>query len=192
MAIEYDIFLNDGAGGPIDYGTAVASVSALTWTSSALTPGDWRFGVRARDTVTGLSESNVDAAVEVVIGGGYQDVSGVPPAPVGLAATPTKGGGARVTWSYPYQRSAARPTGFHVYAGTPSVSYATPVATVTAADLLHYSASIAGLSDGSTYQIAVRAYSTDLAGTHEEANDAVVTLLADSTPPDMVDYLTAS
>ena len=64
MATAYHIYTNTGAGDPINYASPVATVSALTWTSSALSyPGTWSFGVRAFDTVSGLEEQNLDCSV---------------------------------------------------------------------------------------------------------------------------------
>lgn len=191
MATSYRIYSNDGAGGPIDYGTVLATVSGLTWSTSALAAGTWRFGVRAFDTVSGLEESNVDAVVEIVIETGtLADVSAVPRAPVALTAVATAGGTAHVAWTYPLNRGV-QPAGFHVYLGSPTPDYGSPVATVDARPLgdPRYSIDLAGLVDGTTYQIAVRAYAaTGL----EEQNTAVVSATADSTPPANVQFLTAT
>jgi len=133
-----------------------------------------------------------------VVSAGLADLTAVPGAPAGLSAVATAGGGAHVTWSYPLGRGV-QPTGFHVYQGTPAVSYAAPVATVLAgpgalpyaaggAGLVRYRADLAGLADGVSYQIAVRAYNA----LGEETNVVVVTVVGNATPPADVTNLTAS
>lgn len=188
MATQYHVYGNDGAGGPIDYGTVLATASALTWDTSALTAGLWRFGVRAFDTVSGLEEANVDAVVDIAISAGLADVSAVPAAPAGLTAAATAGGGAHIAWTWPPSRGP-QPTGFHVYLGSPTPSYGSPAATVAfTAGKTRYSTDLTGLSDGTDYQIAVRTYNA----LGEETNLFVATVTGNSAAPADVQNLAAS
>ena len=48
MATIYNVYGNDGAGGPVDYSAPVATTSATTWSSAPLAaPGLHRCAVRA-------------------------------------------------------------------------------------------------------------------------------------------------
>lgn len=188
MAIEYRVYANDGAGGPVDYGTVVATVAGLTWDTPPLAaPSDTTFAVRAFDTVSGLAEQNVDARVRVRIDAAGADVSGLPNAPTGLSARATGGGGAAVAWLYNAGGQGGKPTGFKVYIGTPSVSYATPALTVPyAAGRVAFIGRLAGLAAGA-YQVAVRAYNA--AG--EEPNAIIAPLVIPAGGPAPVDALAA-
>jgi len=70
MATQYRIYKNDGAGGPIDYGTVVATVTSGTTydTAPIATGSDVRFAVRAFDSLSTQEEKNVDAFVRIVTG----------------------------------------------------------------------------------------------------------------------------
>ncbi|MBU6430279.1 MAG: hypothetical protein KGR26_14790, partial [Cyanobacteria bacterium REEB65] len=105
-------------------------MDGLSFQTSALSPGTWEFGVRAFDPTTGLEEANVDAAVTIVIGSDGSDQTGLPSAPVGLLAVGQPGASVRLHWTV--ATSGNPPTGFHVYLGVGSPSYASPVATVAA------------------------------------------------------------
>jgi hypothetical protein len=94
-------------------------------------------------------------------------------------------GGYRVTWHWPYP---ADPTGFHVYLGSPTPNYATPVATVPATGKQHYRFDGTGLTSGTVYQVAVRAYNA----VGEEANVVVASVTGNTTAPANVDALTAT
>lgn len=190
MATHYHVYASDGLGGPVDYSAAVATVSGLTWASPALAAGSrWTFAVRAFDTVSGLEESNLDARASVALDAARADVTGVPNPPTGLTARATAGGTARVTWAYNPGGQGGAPTGFRVYAGTPAVGYATPAATVAySAGSPSFSATLAGLTDGAAYVVAVRSYNA----TAEEANTSTVTLTADATGPSQVPSLVAT
>jgi hypothetical protein len=189
MSLLYDIFSGDHAGGPVDYTTPVATVSGLTWTGPALPPSSTtRFGVRARDTVSGLSELNTDAAVTIPVSAAGTDLGGLPAAPGGLRVTATAGGSALVEWAWPYLRGP-RPTGFRIYQGVGSVSYAAPAGTVAyLGPRVPPRAVLAGLADGTTYQIAVRAYNA----VGEEPNTIAVAVTADATAPANPENLTAT
>jgi hypothetical protein len=78
MALVYDIFRGSG-GDPPDVSAPVATVSALTWTDPAVAPGaTTSYLVRARDTVSGLSDRNGDARLDVTVGPSGLDFTGVP------------------------------------------------------------------------------------------------------------------
>ena len=64
-------------------------------------PGQYRFGVRAFDSSTGLEEQNIDAAVLLSLDAAGNDVTRVPFPPVGLRAFPKAGGVVRVEWICP-------------------------------------------------------------------------------------------
>jgi hypothetical protein len=188
VATHYHIYGNLGGGGPIDYSTVVATVATLSWSTPALAASSrWKYGLRSFDTVSGLEEKNVDAVVEIVLSGSQADVTNLPASPQHLTVTPTSGGGCRVEWSYPAITSS-RPTGFHVYVGTPTPNYASVAATVAYTfGRLTYRATLSGLSNGVVYQVGVRSYNA----TGEEANVATVEVTGKATPPSNVDSLTA-
>ncbi len=189
-ALVYSIYANDGAGGPIDYLTPIAVTQSLSWASSALTyPGEWKFGVRVSSLASGLEEKNLDASIRLLLNSSGADITNRPPAPVALRAFARANGSIRVEWAYPYPSlGSRRPTGFHVYLGSPTVSYASPVATIPFTGLPVHIADIVGLTDGTTYAIGVRAYNA----TAEESNTASVSVLADATGPTAVVGLTAT
>lgn len=189
MGISYHVYANDGAGGPIDYTTPIGTATGLSFSPPALEPsGDYRFGVRAFDDVTGYEEMNVDAAVEIILDAANHDITARPAAPTHLTATPQKGAAIRLDWSYPYvPGTVAQPTGFHVYRGTGGVvNYGAVAATVSyTRGVLHYTATLTGLVDGTVYTIGVRAYNA----VSEEPNTATVTATADGTGPASVSGL---
>jgi hypothetical protein len=190
--ISYNIYANDGAGGPVDYTTVVANTAGLTWTSGALGLSSRnRFAVRATDGVN--EEENVDAHVDVIVNAAGADVTFVPFAPRGLVARNIAAIGAacrvRLDWSCPSYDRDHMPTGFRVYRGTTAPNYGVVIATVTySAGKQHYSATMTGLTDATAYGFGVRAYNA----TGQEANDIVVTITADATPPDEADDLAAT
>lgn len=175
------MYRNDGAGGPIDYASPVATVSGLTWTHTSPGNGRWSYAVRARDTSTSLVERNADAVVDVTISGGA-DVTARPDPPTMLSVGQAAPGSVDVTWAWIPKARRPEPTGFRVYvtAGT-SVSYASPAATVPyARSRAGYTARVSGLTPGSTYAVGVRSYNA--AGS--EANAAARTIaVAPSTAP---------
>lgn len=193
MSTRYRVYKNDGAGGPVDYGTVVATVtSGTSCVASALaTPSDTTFAVRAYDSVSGLEEDNVDCRVRIVIDAAGVDVTNRPNAPVGLTARATAGGGAVVEWGYATAGQRGAPTGFKVWATAgASVNYAvSPAATVSyAAGRPSHTATLTGLVDGTSYSIGVRA--TNAKG--DETNTNKTTVVGDSTGPDAVEGLTAT
>lgn len=191
MSLEYRIFRGDSADGPVDYAAPVATVTTLTWTGSALPLGSTtRFAVRARDTVTGLTELNTDAVATIAVDAAGADLAGLPAAPAGVLAAAIAGGAVRVDWAWPYARGPY-PTGFRVYTdgGTGTVDYAAVRATaVFAGPGVPGRATVAGLADGTTCKFAVRAHNAS----GEERNVATATATADATPPANVQVLTAT
>ena len=190
MAIVYQVFSNDGAGGPSDYSTVVATVSGTSYTTGALTAsGDYRFAVRAKDTATGLAEANTQASVRIVLDSAGNEIGRVPNAPFAVAARATSGG-CQVTWSYFAAGQAGAPTDFLVYltAGvTPSLT--TPAATVAyQPGLAGYSCQLGGLSDATTYTVSVVSMGT---GASAASAASSATVIGDTTPPSNVDSLAA-
>ena len=158
MAIRYHVYSNDLAGGPVDYGTPVADVATPGYVSAPLPFGsDATFAVRAYDDVTGLEEKNIQARVNVVTGPAGEDLSDRPsPVPYVAAYGRTEG---VVFVAWPAAPFGPPPDGYRVYAGTPAVSYASPVATVAFAPLTdRYGVELTGLTPGATYEFAVVAY----------------------------------
>jgi hypothetical protein len=190
MSISYHVYSGDTSGGPVDYSAPVATVSTLTWDTPALAANTVvTYAVRAFDTVSGLEEQNVDARVTIRVDAAQADVTGLPNAPTGLTATPGAGATARVAWQYHPGGQGGAPTGFRVYAGTPTPDYGTIAATVPySAGRSAYLATLPGLTNGSVYQVAARAYNA--IGT--ESNAVVASFTADGTGPDPVDGLTAT
>lgn len=189
--LAYQVYGNGGYGGPVDYADPLATVFALSWSPPALAPGsDWTFAVRTVDGATGLVDLNTDARVRIVVGLDGSDRSAIPTSPVGLTATPTAGAGLRVSWSYLPAPGSPAATSFAawVQAGASVDFAATPTATVKATGAGGYSASVAGLVDGTTYAVGVRA----LCGTTPDPNTTTVTATADATGPAAVDTLTAT
>jgi hypothetical protein len=126
--MNYNIYMGDHAGGPVDYSAPVATATDAdrAWTTPALPRGSaTRIGVRSVDPATGLEESNVDCVVTVRIDADGNDVSLRPTSPLGLAAAPMGIGGLLVSWRYLGGGSAIAP--------------------------------IAGLIPGQAYAVAVRA-----------------------------------
>jgi hypothetical protein len=88
-AIGYHVYSNTGAGEAINYGSIIATVYALTYTTGPLSyPADWKFGVRAFYTGNGLEEKNLDAAVEIILDASGHDITNRPAPPTGLRAFP--------------------------------------------------------------------------------------------------------
>lgn len=194
MSISYRVYGDDGdgTGGPINYATPVATVSALTFTTGPLAfPGVYSFLVRAFDTVTGLEDQNGDARVTVRLDATGKDISLLPNAPAGLTATPLAAGGAKVSWIYGPAGQGSKPTGFHVYVGIGTPNYATPAATVAfhgGAPSTPYFAKLTGLTGGTTYAVGVRTYNAS----GEETNVSTASITAVTAGPSPVVSLTST
>lgn len=193
MSIVYDVFKGNSSAGPIDYTTVVTTTSSLSVVLAALALGSsTRFGVRTRDTVTGLSDHNTDARVLVTVSAAGADVTLAPRPPQAVRALPAAGATVVVEWAAPDPDPTRTATGFHVYIGTGSVSYTSAVATVLYSTRrpgqYTFRATLTGLTDGTTYQVGVRAYNA--AG--EETNTSAVAVTASGTGPTAVASLSAS
>ena len=189
--ICYRVYANQGLGDPINYAIPVSIVTNLNWTSGSLNvPGQYKFGVRAFDSATGLEDQNVDTALLLSLDAAGNDVTKVPSPPVGLRAFPKAGGAVRVEWVCPISDPSSQPDGFHVYItlGSP-VNYSEPATTVpwSSGRFGDFKTDQAGLTDGFLYSISVRAYSAN----GEESNTVAVTVKADGTPPSLVNSLEA-
>ena len=124
MSIQYRIYSGNNAGGPVDYGTVLAITASLSIAMPALANNTTTiFAVRTYDTVTMLDDANADAQVKIIVDGAGLDATNRPHAPASIRALPTATG-ATIEWSYPYQETANRPTGFHVYVTAATISYA--------------------------------------------------------------------
>jgi hypothetical protein len=187
--LHYNIYINSGSGGPVDYSDPIGAVMTTTWTTSGLAaPGTWSFGVRAADG--NGEEENLDCAVTIVLDASGNDISARPAPPIGLRAFPLAGGAVRVEWYYTPVRESA-PVGFNVYLG-PGVTpnYATPTAVVAygSGRFNTFVADLLGLTDGMAYSIGVRAFNAS----GEEANTTSAGVTADATGPLPVDLLIAT
>lgn len=189
MAIQYHIYKGNASGGPIDYGTVVATTAGLTYATPALAlSSTTRYAVRSFDTVSSLEEANVDATVRIVVDAGGADVTLRPNAPGQLAIRPILAGGLRVSWTYNSGGQGGAPTSFRVWATAGgSVNYAaSPLATVPyVAGILFYSTDLTGLTGGTSYAVGVRATNA----TGDELNTTFVSAVADTTGPDAVEGL---
>lgn len=194
MATNYRIYRNSGGGpsDPIDYATVIASGASSPITLPALTaPGDYLIGIRAYDTVSGDEETNADAWFRLRIDAGGADITALPNAPGDVGAVAVGTTSMLVTWTYAAVDQGGAPTGFRVWANTGALDYLAAVqATVAyAAGQAVYSATITGLSAGSTYAVGVRAYNA----TGTEPNTAAATTLdMPSGGPEAAEGLTAA
>jgi hypothetical protein len=187
-ALRGRVYSNGGTGGPVDTSAAYAGPVDTPYTTGTLTPGDWTFLVRVFDSGSGLEEGNLEATFRVLIAPDGSDATGVPRAPTGLSARPDAAGTLAVSWVYflPYgsagSASAAgrpAPTGFHVYAGTGPLSYATPALTAPYQGADSSSVKLTGLTPGVPVTVAVRAFNA--AG--EEVNAVTVTATPSGDAP---------
>lgn len=157
MAIEYHVYANDYAGGPVDYTTPVATVSAPTYTPAAIPfDSDVTFAVRAFDTVSTLEERNVTVRFRLLTGPAGEDLNNVPLPPPFVSVTPYGADTLAVSWVP--SKVGPTPTEYRVYAGTPTVSYAVAVETEDHLDMPAFRVLLTGLTAGSEYEVAVKAF----------------------------------
>lgn len=186
--VNYHVYKNNDAGGPVDYSTVIATVTVPSYTYVSVFPCDTIIAIRAFDPATGLEEQNVSARCRVRLDASGNNISAVPNAPDGLTVRPGAGGSALAQWAYNAGGQGGAPTGFHVYIGTPTVSFGSPVASAPySTGRLLFSANLSGLSNA-TYQVVVRAYNA----TTEETNTNAVTFTASSIGPLPVEDLTGT
>lgn len=188
----YNIYSNDGTGGPIDYNSPIGSTTNLSVAIGPLAaPSDNRFAVRTFDPSTGLQEANTAACVRILIDRDGTDITSRPNPPHALVVRPIAGGGCRVAWAYSPAGQGGAPVGFYVYL-TPgnTASYTTSAATVAyLAGATGYSCDLSGLAAGSTYTIAVRSYNDTAIEDNTTVLAQVQTGAATANP---VDSLTAA
>src|SRR5262245_28474834 len=120
MALGYAIYQGDANGGPVDFTTSVALITAAPWEykSPPLAPGEKRnYAIRTVDMTTGQTDLATDAQVSIVTDATGQDVAGRP-APVVqvearlLIATP---GSIEVKWTRKPPVGSPIPTGAKVW-----------------------------------------------------------------------------
>lgn len=180
--ISYHLYKSNGLGGPVDSSSPVATTSGLTATLSVDIPSDTTFQVRAFDTVSGFTETNGDARVRVIVDDSGNDITNLPHAPWGLSAVPWGNGAVRVSWM-----AGGSCSGFQVYAGSGTPSYATPLADLRFIDLVTpYSVVLSGLSG--TVAVGVRAFDA----TGQEANTNTVSVAVVTSGPSPIPSLTAT
>jgi hypothetical protein len=180
----YHVYANDGAGGPIDYDTVIATTNTLSYVTDTLTgPAVWSFGVRAYDGDTHLEERNVDAVVTVRLDAAGHDITNIPAPVLALTGHAGKAGKAVLSWQYQTSDPAKTPRQFNVYQGTSSVNYTSPVTTVPYRSLLRvFQATVSGLTGGTTYRFSVRAANT----TGEEQSTSTVVVQSETAGPSAV------
>lgn len=185
----YRVYVNDGAGGPIDYSSSVAEVSTLAYTTGTLSgPATWSYGVRVYDANVDIEELNIDAVVTVILDAAGHDITNIPAPPLTLTGYAGASGSAVLSWHY--QRSVNPmqwPTEFRVYRGVGSVSYSSPVATVPYHGLEITTTTITGLTGGTAYLFGVRAANA----TGEEPNTTTISVVAETAGPTPVINLSA-
>lgn len=185
VTLDYRVYGNGGAGGPINYAVPIASGGARTWMSGVLAYGsDWRYGVRAVVVGVGLEESNADAVVRVLVDPAGLDVAGRPASPTAIVAAPSLAGTCWVEWSH------LGATGYRVWLTVgSSVNFAVAAsATVPHRPGGRQRVMLSGLGDGILYSVGVRAYN----GQGEDANTFAVPVVGDTLPPGEVDGFSAT
>lgn len=187
-APTYNVYKNDGAGGPVDYTTIVATTSSNTYSPAALaTPSDNTFAIRA--VKSSLEDLNQDVFVRIIIDSSGADITGRPSSPGLVTARPGSSGTAIITWVHNH-RLGGKPTGFKIWVSSGSISYgSTPTTTTPFVDgQLVYLVAVSGLSDGVTYNVAVRATNA----TADDPNTTTATVVGDAVGPPTVDSFTAT
>ena len=189
--MTYNVYSNDGMGGPIDYDTPITNTTALTFTVGPLNaPSDNLFAVRAFDPNTNLEEYNTDARVRIVIDSTGKDVTARPKAPHALFARAVSRTGCRLAWAYNPVAQGGAPDGFYVYVtagATPS--YDVPAQSIAyKQDTIGYSCQLNGLAPGTAYTLAVRAFN---AVAIENNTTVRVPIQTNETIANPVDFLTA-
>lgn len=180
---KFQVYRSDDDG-PIDYGTPVATVDGLTWTSPPLGfPGVWSFAVRAFNDYG--EEKNLDCLATIRLDAQGVDISGRPAAPGWLTASAEAGGAVRLRFR-PAGLDADAPSGppieFRVYHGVGAVDYGTVAAVVPAMGAVAHVAVLEGLPHGALRLFAVRAWSA-----FGESEPAVVACRPDSVGPGSVE-----
>jgi hypothetical protein len=173
LGLEYVIYANDYAGGPVDLSAPVAVATAPTWTPPAIPAGsDVTFLVRVRDTATGLEDQGRDAVFRLILDAAGADVSARPHPVAGLTARPAAPTALRVEWlgsltgpAADLYRAWCRPA-----PGPPDFTTPADAVLAPAPGQLRCGLTLTGLTPGTTYAVAVRASN----GTAEEPSTAFV------------------
>lgn len=192
--ILYDVYSGPDGGGPIDYTTPIATTSSLSLVVSGPTPGtSRRYGVRVRDSVTGLQEKNTDAQILVAASMSGTDATYVPFACQAVRGVPKPGGTVVIEWAWPYLDGRRLVKWFNIYLGrTGAVVFGRPAATVhypaLKAGVFHFRAVLPGLLDGIGYSVVVRAANAF----GEEQNTTTANFTARSSGPAPIGSLTSS
>jgi hypothetical protein len=176
MAIVYNIYVNDGAAGPVNYATPVGTTAGLTHITLPLPIGsDTTFAVRALDTSTNLEEANTDATTRILLDANGGDVSNHPNPPHAIAVSAVSGAACLVSWAFNAAAHFGTPVGFQIFlAEGSSVAYGSPVATVPyVPGQVGYACTLPGPYTRSSYSAAVRSYNA--AGS--DGNTVVVTAI---------------
>jgi hypothetical protein len=161
MAIVYNIYANDGVGGPVNYTTPISTTTSLSYVTGMLPAGsDTTFAVRAKDTASNLEEANTDARVRVALDTNGNDIGGRPNPPHALVLSTAAGGGCLVSWAYFQGVGSATPVGFQVFLSEdPSALYRSTASTVPYVyGQVGYTCRLSGPYVLSTYSASVRAY----------------------------------
>lgn len=192
MALQTMVFANDGAGGPVDRSTPVATVSGPPWTwtpPGGLAPGsDWTFLARNHDTATGLDDLNTDATVRVRVGPDGADVSARPQPVVGLRATWVEPETVRLAWSHLASGRGADSFAVRATPGTtPDLGAAPDLSMPWRKGWTGYAAELTGLAPG-PYAVSVRAVRDGL----DDGSGAFLIVSPDPTVPAAVEGLTAT
>lgn len=163
MATAYRIYRNAGGGPtePIDYSAAIASGASSPIVLPALAaPGDYLIGIRSYDTVSGLEESNADGFLRLRIDASGVNISSLPNAVANVGADLVATDSVLISWAYPSLGEGGAPTGFKVWVtagGSVDYGVAEDATIAYQAGRACYSATISGLSAGTSYAIGVRA-----------------------------------
>lgn len=194
MALRYRVYSNGGSG-PIDYSTPLQDSPSTVFSYATLPPGDWLFGVRTYDDVSGIEEKNTDAVLGVAIGADFLDRSAVPNSPIGLTARATAGGGLKIDFMYVGTGQRGAPTEYRAWIwAAGSVDWTLPPSAVLATTFgpgdvrSRHSMTLSGLSDGAAYAVGIRA--AGAAG--DDGNTATVIVIGKASGPLAVGGLAAS
>lgn len=115
MNVRYNIYSNNGSGGPVDRTSAIAQVSGLTYQPAILgSPSDWIFEIRAVDLDTGFESRAADCWTRIVIDDSANDVTLRPNKTNQLRLSATSGPGIEVEFNW-YGSPLKRPTHFDIF-----------------------------------------------------------------------------
>jgi hypothetical protein len=192
MAIVYNIYANDGAGGPVNYATPVGTTAGLTYTTLPLPAGsDTTFALRALDTSNLLEDANTDASTRIIVDANGGDISNRPNPPHAVAVSAAPGAACLVSWAFNTTAGFGTPVGFQIFLTQGLlIAYSTSAATVPyVPGQVGYAYTLSGPYARATYTVAVRAYNTSGSDGNTVAVTAVVGL---PTNPLLMDAIQVS